>query len=62
MLDVDRDSPAWKAGLRPGVLVSHVGGRRVTLPEQFFEAVKDQTGEVRLKVISAENGTVTVQP
>jgi serine protease Do len=62
VLDVDRDSPAWKAGLRPGMLMSHVGGQRVTLPEQFFEAVKDQTGEVRLKVISGASGTVTVQP
>ena len=62
VLDVERDSPAWNAGLRPGALVSHVGGQRVTLPEQFFEAVKDQTGEVRLKVLSGDGGTVTVQP
>jgi len=62
VLDVERDSPAWKAGLRPGTLFNQVHGRRVTVPEQFFEAVKDQAGEVVLKVISGEGGPVAVPP
>jgi serine protease Do len=60
VLDVERDSPAWQAGLRTGMLFSHVAGQRVRVPEQFFAAVKDQTGPVRLKVISGDLDTITV--
>ncbi len=37
--EVDRDSPAWKAGLRRGEYISHVGTRRVSTPKEFYEAV-----------------------
>ncbi len=38
ILEVDRDSPAWKAGLRGGMFVSHVNGQRVSNPQAFFAA------------------------
>ncbi len=36
--DVAKDGDAWKAGVRPGMFVSHVGGKRVTTPAEFREA------------------------
>lgn len=50
IVDVDRDSPAWKAGLRSGLFVSHVNDRRVSSPKEFHEAVQDKDAEVSLRV------------
>lgn len=51
VLAVDRDSPAWNAGLRPGQFVSHVESRRVQRPKEFFQAVKGKRQqEVRLRL------------
>jgi len=59
-LDVQRESPAWKAGLRPGNLFTHVDGQRVTTPDQFHEVVRQLTGDVKVRVVSANLGDVTV--
>lgn len=40
------DSPAWKAGIRPGMYVSHIGDRRVTSPKAFHQAVDAAQGRV----------------
>jgi S1-C subfamily serine protease len=37
--DVERDSYAWRAGVRPGMFIGHVGGKRVTTPDEFRAAV-----------------------
>jgi serine protease Do len=58
-ITVERDSPAWRAGLRPGTIVTRVEGRRVTTPEQFLEAVANREGPVRLTSLSGE---ITVSP
>ncbi len=50
VLEVERDSPAWKAGLRPGEYISHVGTRRVASPQAFYAAVAHETGVVRLQL------------
>jgi len=50
VLDVETDSPAWKAGLRPGSLVTHVGRRPVRTPKEFAEAVAENHGDVRLRI------------
>jgi S1-C subfamily serine protease len=54
VIAVERDSPAWRAGLRPGAIVTHVAGRRVTTPEQFLEAVVNREAPVRLTSLSGE--------
>lgn len=36
--EVERDSIAWQEGVRPGMFVTHVGGSRVTTPEEFRAA------------------------
>jgi serine protease Do len=48
--DVALESPAWEAGLRRGMLISHVGNLRVETPDDFAKAVagKDQDVVLRL--------------
>jgi serine protease Do len=64
VLSVESDSPAWKAGLRPGVYVSHVDGQRVARPQEFMAAVrgKRQPVEVRLTTRVDAGNTLTVDP
>jgi serine protease Do len=49
VIDVEADSPAWSAGLRPGTLITHVGRRAVRTPAEFDAAVADEEGDVRLR-------------
>ena len=51
VIDVVRDSVAWKAGMRPGEFVSHVGEIRVTTPAEFYAAA-NIAGPVVLKLAS----------
>jgi serine protease Do len=60
--EVNRDSASWKAGLRPGTLVSQVDGQAVTTPDEFFAAVAEKSGPVRLQRVSDTPGEVTVAP
>ncbi|HZN36733.1 MAG TPA: trypsin-like peptidase domain-containing protein [Pirellulaceae bacterium] len=63
VVEVHRDSAAWKAGLRPGDFVSHVGQSRVTTPGEFYGAVNLIEGEAVLKLTAApaDKATRTVQ-
>jgi serine protease Do len=54
VIEVERDSPAWKAGIRPGDFVSHVGKSRVETPAKFYEAADKAAGEVKLKLTAVE--------
>jgi S1-C subfamily serine protease len=56
VVDVERDSPAWKAGLRNGTFVSHVGGKRVSTPQQFYDEANKQAGEAALRITVAGDG------
>ena len=62
--EVTADSPAWKAGLRPGVFVSSVAGTRVTSPAQFHAVAAAATDAVELVVLSGQSDPVhhTVSP
>jgi serine protease Do len=51
VLDVERNSPSWNAGLRPGDFISHVGRRAVSTPSQFHAAVAPLSGEVTLTLL-----------
>lgn len=48
--EVEAGSPAWRAGLRAGMFISHVEGSAVHTPQQFRQAVAGRTGLVRLRV------------
>ncbi|OHB82125.1 MAG: hypothetical protein A2V98_24785 [Planctomycetes bacterium RBG_16_64_12] len=52
--DVEEETQAWEAGLRPGMLVSHVGQVAVRSPKQFFEAVSGTAGAVQLRLADLE--------
>ena len=54
VIEVERDSVAWKAGMRAGDFVSHVGQTRVTTPREFYEAVGKEVGGVKLKLTAVE--------
>jgi serine protease Do len=62
VIQVDKDSPAWKAGLRPGTLLTHVDGQQVTAPDAFFAAVAEKTGDVRLRLVSRNQAEAIVGP
>jgi S1-C subfamily serine protease len=47
--DVERDSIAWRVGVRPGMFVSHVAGKRVSTPDEFRGAVQQLGDEFDLK-------------
>lgn len=40
VIDVEPESRAWRAGVRTGKFISHVGGRRVTTPDEFHAAAR----------------------
>jgi serine protease Do len=48
--DVEEDSPAWKEGLRPDMMISHVAGTRVNTPRQFHDRVSGQDGPVKVRL------------
>lgn len=60
--DVVRDSPAWKAGLRPGECIATVDGKPVASPRQFWAAVEGRTGTVTLGVLSTGRITQRAVP
>jgi len=62
--DVERDSPAWNAGLRPGGFISHVGTHRVFKPRDFYALAAPQTGNVavRLSLADAKSDVRQVMP
>jgi S1-C subfamily serine protease len=39
--EVEAESAAWKAGVRPGMFISHVGGKRVGTPNEFRAAARE---------------------
>ena len=55
---VEQDSRAWKAGVRPGVLISHVDGQRVARPGDFFAAAQRAPGVVELRTFDLDGRAV----
>jgi S1-C subfamily serine protease len=39
--EVEPESEAWRAGVRPGMFISHVGNKRVSTPDEFRAATTD---------------------
>lgn len=58
--DVETDSPAWRAGLRPGTRISHVGPTPVETPDEFRRAVADKAGPIRLRIIGPGGESKTI--
>jgi len=47
---VEEKSPTWDAGLRPGMVVSHVNEIQVRTPAQFYATATAAHGPVRLRI------------
>lgn len=61
ILNVENDSPAWKAGLRPNSAITHVNGHAIDTPADFRAAVADKIGPVELQV-GGEKITIAANP
>jgi S1-C subfamily serine protease len=59
VIAVEPESPAWKAGLRPGDFVSHVGAARVTTPREFYNAVHSIESDAVLTLTATQPAGVT---
>jgi serine protease Do len=60
VVDVERDSPAWNAGLRAGMFVVQAGEERVRNPREFFAAVTRAPGERLSLQVVARQSTATI--
>lgn len=49
--EVAQDSPAWRAGLRPEMIISHVGTTHVQTPKDFQSAIAGKSGVVQLREV-----------
>jgi serine protease Do len=61
---VDPDSPAWKAGVRPGVLVLKVNETQIDRPDDFLKAIEqseDQPVTLELSSRAGESTRVVVK-
>ncbi|HOP77446.1 MAG TPA: trypsin-like peptidase domain-containing protein [Thermogutta sp.] len=57
---VEENSPAWKAGLRPGAFISHIETEAVTTPKVFYQVAAKYKGPVRLRLVP--DGSENYQP
>lgn len=60
ILSVEPDSPAWKAGLRPGNGLISVDGRNVEKPEDFLRLVDQRNDSVNLQVVRSADNLETI--
>jgi len=56
--EVVRATPAWEAGLRRGMRISHVGRTAVRTPKEFRAAVANESGSVQLRVANDDTNPV----
>jgi serine protease Do len=54
--DVQKESVAWQAGLRPEMFISHFDGQRVRSPQEFLTAASRADGTVRLRLTASPEG------
>ena len=64
IIEVAPDSSAAEAGLRSGMLLTHVENVRVRTPSEFFQATSKHDGAANLKFLepSGERAELVVQP
>lgn len=48
--EVEPESEALRAGVRPGMFISHVGGNRITTPEEFRAAARNLGDEFDIRL------------
>jgi serine protease Do len=61
--EVAENSPAFSAGLQPGMIITHVGRTGINTPKEFHAAVDNATGSVSLRIADDKKNPVrTVEP
>ncbi len=62
--DVDKDTPAERAGVKSGMLISHVDGQPVRTPKEFQAAIAAKSGAVQLRLVASDpsNSVLIVPP
>lgn len=60
--DVEPNSPAWRAGFRPGTIITHVDSNRVETPQEFYGTVDRQLGAVKIKLSTGQTLSVESPP
>jgi serine protease Do len=53
--EVEEKSDAWNAGVRKGMFISHVGGKRVTTPAEFQAAAKTVGDKLDIRLTQPAN-------
>lgn len=63
-LQVDPNTPAWNAGLRPGQGIIKAGDRVLQNPDEFYDLVRATPGKVSVTIIDANDQlqTVSIEP
>ena len=54
--EVRQGSPAWEAGLRSGMFITHVDRQAVRTPREFRALAVKQSGAVRIRLANEEDG------
>jgi serine protease Do len=60
--DIEPDSPAWKAGLRQWTYISHVAGKAVEDPAEFYKLVAGRNGPIELRLIGNRESVTVAAP
>ena len=60
--EVQTPSPAWSAGLRPGMSISHVGSKAVHTPREFRSLVSGRPGPIEVRLTEEEKPVRTIPP
>jgi serine protease Do len=60
VMDVEQGSPAWTAGARRGMFITHVGRSAVHNPREFREVVAGKSGPVDIRLGAGKNQTLTI--
>ena len=62
--EVDQNTPAAQAGMKLGMLITHVDGRPVRTPKEFQAAIAEKTGAVQLRLVASDptNSVLTIPP
>jgi S1-C subfamily serine protease len=59
---VEQGSPAEKARITTDTLITHVAGKRVRTPDEFYAAVMNLTGPVEIQVAESDQPKRTIEP
>ncbi|MBN1590448.1 MAG: trypsin-like peptidase domain-containing protein [Pirellulales bacterium] len=60
--EVQQESPAWEAGLRPGMSISHVAGRAVRTPSEFRTVVAGRAGPLTVRLTEPDSPERVISP